>query len=58
MRRNSITSPSHREIFSQSYQINPKSDCIHPFPIDLEQQMDDRLVPYQSVHGKYNLTPV
>ena len=29
---------AHREIFSKSYQIKPKSDCIYHFPIDLEQQ--------------------
>ena len=27
---------THRDIFSKSYQINPKSDCIYDFPIDLE----------------------
>jgi len=26
----------HREIFSKSYWIKPKSDCIYHFPIDLE----------------------
>ena len=25
----------HREIFLKFYQIKPKSDCIHHFPIDL-----------------------
>ena len=30
----------HREIFSKSYSINLKSDCIYHFPIDLEQQTD------------------
>ena len=28
--------PTHREIFSESYQINPKSDCIYHAPIDLD----------------------
>ena len=27
---------THRGIFSKSYQIKPKSDCIHHFQIDLE----------------------
>ena len=27
---------AHREIFSKSYYINPKSDCIYHFPIDLD----------------------
>ena len=27
---------THREIFSKSYEIKPKSDCVYPFPIDLE----------------------
>ena len=27
---------AHREIFSKSYSINPKSDCIYHFPIDLD----------------------
>ena len=42
----------------KSYQINLKSDCIYQFPIDFEQQTDVRLVPNQSVHGKYNLISV
>ena len=29
-------SPIHREIFSKSYYINLKSDCIYNFPINLE----------------------
>ena len=28
---------THREIFSKSYWIKPKSDCIYQFPINLEQ---------------------
>ena len=31
---------THRYIFSKSYQITPKSDCIYHFRIDLEQQTD------------------
>ena len=27
---------THREIFSKSHQINPKSDCIYHAPIDLD----------------------
>ena len=27
---------THREIFSKSYSINPKSDCNYHAPIDLE----------------------
>ena len=34
------SSDTHREIFSKSYQINPKSDSIYHFPTDLEQQTD------------------
>ena len=28
---------THRQIFSESYLIKPKSDCIYRFPINLEQ---------------------
>ena len=35
------------EIFSESYQINPKSDCIYHFPIDLEQQTDSVRLLFQ-----------
>ena len=31
---------THREIFSEFYQIKSKSDCIYHFPIDFEQQTD------------------
>ena len=42
--------------FLKSYKINPKLDIIYYFPIDLQQQTDGvRLIPNQSVHGKYNL---
>ena len=34
---------THREIFSESYWIKPKSDCIYHFPIDLEQNRRIRL---------------
>ena len=27
---------TRREIFSRSYQIKPKSDCIYHFPIDMD----------------------
>ena len=34
-----------RQIFSKSYQVKPKSDCIYYFPIYLEHQMNtDRLL--------------
>ena len=46
---------SHREIFTKSFQINQKSDCIYHFPIDLEP--NER--PFGSLmveeNGKYNL---
>ena len=29
--------PTHREFFSKSYWINPKSDCIYHFPVDLKE---------------------
>ena len=32
----SIYDPICREIFSKSYYINPKSYCIHHFPIDMD----------------------
>ena len=37
VRRKSVTiyAHIHIEIFSESYQINPKSDCIYYFPIDI-----------------------
>ena len=38
---------SHRETFSKSHQIKPKSDCIYHFPIDFGTQTDVRLVPNQ-----------
>ena len=31
-----ISDDIHREIFSKSYKIKPKSECIYNFPIDLE----------------------
>ena len=40
-------SRAHGKIFSKSYQIKPKSDCIYHFSI--------RFTIFQSVHGKYNL---
>ena len=51
-------SSTHRENFLKSYKIKPKSDCIYHFPIDLEANGHIRLVPSQSVHGKYNLISV
>ena len=47
---------THREIFSKSCWINPKSDCIHHFPIDLEHKRTRPFaVPNQSENRKYNL---
>ena len=37
---NHLRTHAHTEIFSKSYQIKPKSDCIYHFPIDLEQQTE------------------
>ena len=49
-----IFSTTHREIFSNSYYINPKSDCIHHFPIELELNGRQFAVPNQSENDKYN----
>ena len=46
--------PAHREIFSKSCYIKPKSDCIYHLRIDLDVCLD----PNQSVHGKYNVISV
>ena len=56
--KTSLKAGHTRKIFSKSYKNNPKSDCIYHYPIDLEQQTDVRLLPNQSVHGKYNLISV
>ena len=45
----------HREIFSKSCWINPKSDCIYHFPIDLEPNRRPFGFPNQSENVKYNL---
>ena len=34
-----VREAAHREIFSKSYEINPKSDCIYHFPIDLDPKI-------------------
>ena len=52
-----LRSATHREIFSKSYSINPKSDCIYHFPIDLD--LNKR--PFGSKSNgnvKYNLISV
>ena len=51
---------TRREIFSQSYLLKPKSDCIYHAPIDLEQQTDSVRLWFQiqSENGKYNLISV
>ena len=49
---------THREIFSKSYQIKSKSDCIHHAPVDLEYQTNVHLYLNQSENGKYNLISV
>ena len=36
--------PAHWEIFSKSYYVKPKSDCIYHFPIVLKQKTDVRLL--------------
>ena len=46
---------AHREIFSESYKIKPKSDCINHFSIDLEPNRRIHLVPNQSYDGEYYL---
>ena len=42
-----LGTPTRREIFSKSYQIKLKSDCIYHFPIDLEQQTDSVRLLFQ-----------
>ena len=50
---------THREIFSKSYQIKQKSDCIYRVQVDFEhKQTRPFAVPNQSVHGKYNLISI
>ena len=50
---------THREISSKSYSINPNSDCIYHFPIDLEPNGQCPFaVPNQLENGKYNLISV
>ena len=52
---------AHREIFSKSYQINPKSDCIYHFLIEMVNFLFPLITvmfisyPNQSENGKYNL---
>ena len=46
------------EIFSICCRIKLKSDCIHRFLIDLEQQTDVHLEPNNSEKSKYNTIPV
>ena len=48
---------THRQIFSKSYQIKPKSDCIQYFQW-IWNQTEVRLVPNQSENGAYNLISV
>ena len=48
-----IAVSTHREFFSKSYQIKPKSDCIYHFPIDFLFA-----VPNQSENDEYNLISV
>ena len=47
------TACAHREIFSKSYWINPKSDFIYHFPVDLEPNRHS-LVPNQAENSKKN----
>ena len=49
---------AHREIFSESYQIKPKSDCIYHFPNYLDSNVRVRLDSNKSENGKYNLISV
>ena len=44
---------THGEIFSKSYQINPKSDCIYHFPFDLEKQTDTVRLLFQVSIGAW-----
>ena len=45
---------THREIFSKSYSINPKSDCMYHFRL-IWIQKDIHFDHNQSEDGKYNL---
>ena len=42
---------TQEEIFSKSYYIKPKSDCIYDCPIDLEQQTNTVRLLFQ-INGK------
>ena len=46
---------THREIFSKSYQIKPKSDCIYHTPIDLEQQTDTSVPLHKYISNEKNI---
>ena len=48
---------ARREMFSESFRIKPKSDCIYYFSIVLKQT-EFRLVANESEIGKYNLISV
>ena len=50
-----ITLTTHREIFSKSYYIRPKSGCIYHATIDLEPNGCQFDVVNQSENCKYNL---
>ena len=47
-----------QNLFSQSHQINPKSDCIYHIPIDLDPNGRIHLVPNQLENGENNLISV
>ena len=49
---------THREIFSKSYQIKPKSDCIYHAPIDLEQQTNTVCLLFQINRKMVNSQPI
>ena len=61
-RRIKLNHYTHREIFSKSYQIKPKSHCNYHAPIDLEVETANRqcpfVVPNQSENCKFNLISV
>ena len=47
-RKTPVSCSTHREIFSKSCWIKPKSDCIYHFPIDLEYK---RTCPFVFLYG-------
>ena len=49
---------THKTLCIESYYIKLNLDCNYPFPIDLTEQTEYRLVLNQSENGEYNLISV